>query len=97
MLTSFVADPAQLTPEQMDRWCKDFDNWAFCDTLCFNLFDRSRHAWDKVRQWSRRALHAAALEVARRLASSKEPAARWVGKEALRELSSPSAAKRPKA
>jgi len=32
------------------------------------------------------ALNAAALETARRLAQSPEPSARWVGKEALREL-----------
>ena len=36
-----------------------------------------------------RALHAAALKVATRLAESKESAPRWVGKDALRELSSP--------
>src|SRR5678816_1347867 len=28
MLVSFVADPTLLTSTQMDRWCKDFDNWA---------------------------------------------------------------------
>lgn len=52
MLTSFVADPAQLSAAQMDRWCKDFDNWAYCDALCFNLFDRTPHAWAKVEKWS---------------------------------------------
>jgi len=35
-----------------------------------------------------RALNAAALEVAKRLALSKEASARWVGKDAVRELSS---------
>ena len=151
MLTSFVADPGQLTPEQMDRWCKDFDNWAFCDAMCFNLFDRSPHAWDMVTEWSsrpdefekrtafallwslsrhdkragdepflqglaliereavdernfvkkavnmalraigkrNRTLKAAAVEVARRLAGSKDAAANWVGKDALRELTKP--------
>ena len=29
MLTAFVADPARLTAAQMDRWCEDFDNWAY--------------------------------------------------------------------
>lgn len=53
LLTSFVADPAALTAAQMDRWCQDFDNWAYCDTLSFNLFDRSPHAWAKVKKWSR--------------------------------------------
>jgi len=151
MLASFVGDPDQLTSPQMDRWCRDFDNWAFCDAMAFNLFDRTPHAWTKVAQWSRRrnefekraafallwsltvhdksagddrfeqglaliereagderhfvrkatnmalraigkrnrALNAAATVVARRLAGSKDEAARWVGKDALRELTSP--------
>src|SRR6188474_3128308 len=54
MLASFVGDPEELTPAQMDRWCKDFDNWAFCDAMSFNLFDRSPHAWSKVATWSKR-------------------------------------------
>jgi 3-methyladenine DNA glycosylase AlkD len=159
MLASFVADPEQLTPAQMDRWCKDFDNWAFCDAMSFNLFDRTPHAWAKVAQWSsrrnefekrtafallwsltvhdkragddlfeqglaliereagderhfvmkatnmalraigkrNRALNSAAVTVARRLASSKDAAARWVGKDALRELTSPAVTRRLKA
>ena len=52
MLTSFVDEPARVTPAQMDRWCRDFVNWAICDTLCFHLFDRTPHAWQKVTQWS---------------------------------------------
>lgn len=52
LLTAYVAEPARVTPAQMDRWCKDFDNWAVCDTLCFHLFDRVPHAWDKIRKWS---------------------------------------------
>ena len=151
MLASFVGDPAHLTPAQMDRWCKDFDNWAFCDAMSFNLFDRTPHAWAKVAQWStrrnefekrtafallwsltvhdkaagderfeeglaiiereagddrhfvkkaanmalraigkrNRALNAAASVVAQRLADSKDATARWIGKDALRELASP--------
>jgi len=151
MLASFVGDPAAITPAQMDRWCKAFDNWAFCDAMCFNLFDRTPHAWDMVAQWGQRrgefekrsafallwslsvhdkragddrfmqglalieraaadernfvkkavnmalraigkrnaALHTAALALAHRLAGSAEPAARWVGKDAAKELASP--------
>jgi 3-methyladenine DNA glycosylase AlkD len=158
MLASFVGDPAQLTPAQMDRWCREFDNWAFCDAMSFNLFDRTPHAWTKVVQWSRRhnefekrtafallwsltvhdkragdelfeqglaliereasdgrdyvkkatnmalraigkrnrALNAAATTVARRLADSKDATARWVGRDALRELTSPAVARRLK-
>jgi len=159
MLASFVGDPARLTPAQMERWCKDFDNWAFCDAMSFNLFDRTPHAWAKVTQWSsrgnefqkrtafallwsltvhdkaagdelfeeglaliereagdnrnfvkkavnmalraigkrNRALNAAATVVARRLANSKDATARWVGKDALRELTSPAVTGRVRA
>ena len=158
MLTSFVADPALLKSTQMDRWCKDFDNWAICDAMCFNLFDRSPHRWAKVKQWgtSRREfekrtafallwslsvhdkkaadeqfidglslieraasdernfvkkavnmalravgkrnqkLNSAAVLLARRLSDSDDQTARWVGRDALRELTSPSVKKRLK-
>src|SRR6266478_8782272 len=49
MVASLVDDPSQVSPAQMDRWCKDFDNWGICDTMCFNLFDRTPHAWAKSR------------------------------------------------
>lgn len=159
MVCSFVDDPALVTPAQMDRWCRDFDNWAICDTICFHLFDRTPHAWAKATQWSRkrnefekrtafallwslsvhdkratdeqfvqglalieraagderhfvkkavnmalraigkrnRTLNAAAVAVARRLADSQEAAARWVGRDALRELTSPAVTRRLKA
>ena len=149
LLTAYVDDPAQVTPAQMDRWCRDFDNWGVCDTLCFSLFDRTPHAWTKVEQWAKKhaefekraafallaslavhdkqtpdarfleclpliergasddrhlvrkgvswalrttgrrndALHRASLEVAHRLAASADPSDRWVGKDAVRELS----------
>ena len=148
MLTAFVADPTLVTPAQMDAWCRDFDNWGICDTLCFHLFDKTPHAWKKVEQWSDKraefvkrasfallasiaghdkkapdqpfrdsfvliergaaddrnfvkkgvswalrgighrnpALHAASLTVARRLAKSNDAAPRWVGKDAIRDL-----------
>ncbi|MDI9240013.1 DNA alkylation repair protein [Lysobacter sp. LF1] len=53
-LAAYVAEPELLTAAQMDRWCRDFDNWAICDTLCFVLFDRTPHAWRKVDQWASR-------------------------------------------
>jgi 3-methyladenine DNA glycosylase AlkD len=159
MLVSFVADPSQISSAQMDLWCKDFDNWAICDAMCFNLFDRSPYAWSKVAQWSKssnefekrtafallwsltvhdkqasddafkqglvlieraaddprnfvkkavnmalravgkrnRALNTAAVAVAGRLADSEDETARWVGRDALRELTSPALKKRLKA
>lgn len=156
ILASLVDEPARVTTAQMDRWARAFDNWAVCDSVCFHLFDRTKHAWTKVGQWSRRdeefvkraafallagltvhdkespdrpflqslplieraasddrnfvkkavswalrqigkrnrALHAAALAVARRLAASPRPSARWVGKDAWRELGSPAVKRR---
>jgi len=156
MLASFVGDPQKLTSAQMDRWCRDFDNWAFCDAMSFNLFDRTPHAWAKVRAWSNRrkefekrtafallwsltvhdkaardeqflhgleliereagdernfvkkavnmalraigkrnrALNEAAVAAARRLAKSQDTTARWVGTDALKELTSPGVKKR---
>ena len=54
ILTSFVDDPAQVTPAQMERWVKDFNNWAICDSITFHLFDKTPHAWKKIEQWSKR-------------------------------------------
>jgi 3-methyladenine DNA glycosylase AlkD len=151
MLASLIDEPARVTPAQMDAWVGDFDNWGIVDTVCFKLFDRTPHAWSKVKQWSNQeaefvkraafallwsltvhdkvasdeqfvqglvfieraadderhfvkkavnmalravgkrnlALNAAAVKVARRLADSPDASARWVGKDALRELTSP--------
>ncbi|HRD45145.1 MAG TPA: DNA alkylation repair protein [Caulobacter sp.] len=52
MVACMVDDIALVSPEQMDRWRADFDNWAVCDTVCFKLWDRSPHAFDMIRQWA---------------------------------------------
>jgi 3-methyladenine DNA glycosylase AlkD len=54
LLAALVDDPAQVTPAQMDRWCKGFDNWGIVDTVCFHLFDKTPHAFQKVEQWATR-------------------------------------------
>ena len=151
MLVAFVDDPGRVTPALMDRWCRDFDNWAICDALCFHLFDKTPHAYRKVEEWAGRdeefvkraafalaaslavhdrtapdrpfekilplieraagddrnfvkkgvswalrgigtrspRLHAKCLAMARKLAGSKSPPARWIGRDALRDLSRP--------
>ena len=155
-LTAFVDEPARVTPSQMDRWCRDFDNWGICDTLCFHLFDRTPHAWRKIEQWHDRkpefvrraafallasvalhdkraadqpfidslaliehaatdernfvkkgvswalrsighrnaALNAEATRVAKRLAESSDATSRWIGKDALKDITRPSILKR---
>jgi 3-methyladenine DNA glycosylase AlkD len=52
LLTSFVDEPGRVTAAQMNRWCRDFDSWGICDTLCFHLFARTPFAWKKAQQWS---------------------------------------------
>ena len=54
LLASFVDEPEKVTVAQMDRWCRDFDNWGVVDTVCFKLFDQTPHAWKKVVQWAKR-------------------------------------------
>lgn len=159
MLAAFVDDPALVTPAQMDRWCRDFDNWAICDTICFHLFDKTRPAFRKVDHWAKLkgefqkraafallaslALHdkeahmgefarrlelidasasdgrnfvkkgvswalraiggrteelrIAALWIAERMIASDLPSARWIGKDALRDLTSAGVRRRLKA
>lgn len=156
MLAAYVDEPARVTSAQMDRWSREFDNWGICDTLCFVLFDRTPHAWAKVKDWSRRneeyvkraafatlwgltvhdktsddrrfieglrliekaaaderhfvkkavnmalraigkrnaALNTAAIATAKRLSASASVPARWIGQNALKELTSPSVKRR---
>jgi 3-methyladenine DNA glycosylase AlkD len=156
ILAGFIADPAKVTPALMDRWCRDFDNWAVCDSTCLHLFSRTPHAWRKVPIWSRRqdefvrragfallaalavhdkqapdgpfvrglalvertaddkrnfvkkavnwalrqigkrnqALNVKAVALSRRLAASAQTAPRWIGTDALRELTSPAVSRR---
>lgn len=51
MVACMVDDPAQVTPQQMDRWRADFDNWGIVDTVCFKLFDQAAHAPAKAAEW----------------------------------------------
>lgn len=52
MVACMIDDPAQVTPEQMDRWRADFDNWGIVDTVCFKLFDRTSYAFAKIDAWA---------------------------------------------
>ena len=54
LLALLVAEPARVTERQMERWVKDFDNWAVCDGCCLHLFRMTPWAHQKARQWSRR-------------------------------------------
>lgn len=148
LLACFVAEPERVTTAFMDRWCRDFDSWAVCDTACMHLFDRTPHAFGRITAWASRtgefqkraafallasvalhdkkapdqpfldtfplmeaaalddrnfvkkgvswalrgigrrnaALNSAATALAKKLAASETPSARWIGKDALRDL-----------
>ena len=45
MVAAMVDVPEQVSARQMDRWCRDFDNWGICDTVCFKLFDQTPYAF----------------------------------------------------
>ncbi|MGH6951835.1 MAG: DNA alkylation repair protein [Vitreimonas sp.] len=53
MLATMVGDPAHVTPAEMDRWAKDFDNWGIVDTACFHYWDRTPHAFKQIEKWSK--------------------------------------------
>ena len=50
----FIDDPRRVTPQQMDDWAADFDNWATVDGACGYLFCRTPHAYEKVFEWAER-------------------------------------------
>lgn len=49
-----IDDPEQVSPEQMESWAKDFDNWATVDGACGYLFCRTPHAYQKPFEWANR-------------------------------------------
>ncbi|MBE0558541.1 MAG: DNA alkylation repair protein, partial [Proteobacteria bacterium] len=54
VLAIFVEEPERITERQMERWVRDFDNWAICDGVCLHLFDRTPFAYRKAIAWSAR-------------------------------------------
>jgi 3-methyladenine DNA glycosylase AlkD len=49
-----IENPKQVTPEQMDSWAAEFDNWAICDSACGTLFSYTPFAYEKAFEWSER-------------------------------------------
>jgi 3-methyladenine DNA glycosylase AlkD len=54
ILAGLVAEPTKVTEDMMERWVRDFDSWDVCDQCCSNLFDKTRFAYRKAIEWSRR-------------------------------------------
>jgi 3-methyladenine DNA glycosylase AlkD len=54
ILASLVDGPGFVSEAQMDKWVGDFDSWDVCDQCCINLFGRTKFAYRKAAQWSKR-------------------------------------------
>ncbi|MEP6766015.1 MAG: DNA alkylation repair protein [Gemmatimonadaceae bacterium] len=54
LMASYVEDPSLVTQAQMDKWCKQFDNWGVCDTICWHVFEKTPHAFPMITKWSTR-------------------------------------------
>lgn len=54
VLATLIDEPSKVSRRQMDRWAKDFDNWAVCDSACINLFRYTKYAHAKCVTWSSR-------------------------------------------
>jgi len=51
MLATIIADPKQISSEQMDNWTQDFDNWAIVDGACYNLYRYTPFSEEKIFQY----------------------------------------------
>jgi 3-methyladenine DNA glycosylase AlkD len=54
IIAFLIDDPKEVSPEQMDAWAADFDNWAICDGACIYLFCRTEFAYEKAHLWAER-------------------------------------------
>jgi len=55
MLAALIADPHQVTEEQMESWIKDVGSWDLCDMLCYHLFYKTSSTTKKIEEWTRRS------------------------------------------
>ena len=76
IMAALIDEAHAVTEEQMEEWVKDFNSWDVCDQVCMNLFDKTPHAWKKVRDWSVRE-----EEFVRRAAFSLIACLAWHDKE----------------
>lgn len=51
ILATLVADPKQITPEELDRWAREAGCHLVADALVRNLVSRSAHAAEKAEAW----------------------------------------------
>lgn len=54
IIAYLIDNPWEVSETQMDFWVEDFDNWAICDGTCGHLFCKTRFAYEKAFEWSKR-------------------------------------------
>ena len=54
ILAAFIADPKLITKTVINRWVRDFDNWAICDGVCMHCFRYTSFAHNLATQWPKR-------------------------------------------
>lgn len=54
MLAVFVEEVDKVTQRQMNKWADGFESWDDTDQACTSLFDKTPHAWRKVKEWSKK-------------------------------------------
>lgn len=54
ILATLVGEAGQVTPQQMERWAREFDSWDVVDASCCYLYAAAAPAWQKAESWSRR-------------------------------------------
>ena len=54
ILASMIGDPLMVTEQQMESWVGNFDSWDVCDQCCSNLFDKTKFAYKKAIEWTKR-------------------------------------------
>jgi 3-methyladenine DNA glycosylase AlkD len=54
LLAIMIDEPEKISERQLEKWVKDFDNWAVCDGACIHLFRYTRFAHSKCVEWSSR-------------------------------------------
>jgi len=54
LLATMIDEPEKVTESQMEKWVKDFNSWDICDQCCSNLFDKTKYAYQKAFEWSKR-------------------------------------------
>lgn len=53
-VAALIGDPGKTTRRLMNKWAKDFDNWAVCDAACGILFDKTPYAAEMALKWTKR-------------------------------------------